>query len=277
MSNAKDDVGAGATIGESGAPNGGRTGDAPEWLRAFCASPHSLVASKLSEPFTFVRSGQRLSCATDGHRLAVLSADLGLPEQGPDISPLLTELRGGLPFDVARFRAFLAPVFPDPPVACEACNAEGLVECDECDGEGTTECECDCGNEHEAVCEACSGSGGVACGKCAQPSRVGLFRIGRRFFNAALFDSLPPMFDTEPVTFYASGEPFKPIHLASASCRMVVMPMRADGRELVPESSLDSDSPATASGSPATGAPSPSTDTRNPVSSPEKESDGGTT
>lgn len=150
----------------------------PAWVLAACSEDAD--RSQLNIPHSVPFRGETWTVGTNGHIMALVKRDLGLPPstmnwakvlQAPAVPPL--------DLDMAALRdwAGCAPVGQ----ACRHCMDARRIACHTCHGEGHTEHECSCGDLHDAECETCCGEKYIDCPRCSPGQYDSKERV--RLFN----------------------------------------------------------------------------------------------
>jgi len=156
----------------------------PAWVLAACSEDDY---HDLNRAHSVQFQSETWTAGTNGHIMALVKADLGLPPstmnwakvlQAPAVPPL--------DLDMGALREFAAcgPIGQ----VCAGCKGMRKVPCHACHGQGHAEHECSCGDLHDAECETCHGTKHVACVLCS-PDQFGSKERARLFngiFNKAL-------------------------------------------------------------------------------------------
>lgn len=182
---------------------------------------------QIARPFPTTVRDQRATCATNGHALLLVYADLGFPEL-PDSPNIANVLLPAL--DNPNREAIKAedlPLLAGPPTplpTCEVCKGTGAVECEECDGMGYADCVCDCGHEHEVDCKQCNGMGDVDC-QCGGYRREKVELFGS-LFDARVLRPLLAAVPIEAAEWRAPDDPSRAHVVVGNGWVGMIMPMR---------------------------------------------------
>jgi hypothetical protein len=160
---------------------------APAWLSEFCSTSENRPA--LQTPFTYPSPDGVLTCATNGHRIIMLSLgdDTGFAP-APDVMhaglAMALEPKVGPTVALEDFRAFLSARVPDQRM-CQRCKGTGLIRCGTCGGSGGMECVCTCGDVHDTDCDNCE-DGKAGCPACRFDEGI-VVKVGSYFYDARYF------------------------------------------------------------------------------------------
>ena len=157
----------------------------PAWILSACSE--EVDRPKLNTPHTVIYRDQTWTAGTNGHVMALVREDLGLPDSSLDwLKVLQVPNAEPIELDMAALRDWAGC----PPVgqACTHCMDARKVPCRACSGQGHSEHECSCGDLHDAECETCYGKRTIACVLCS-PDQFGEKERVRMFggiFNKTL-------------------------------------------------------------------------------------------